>query len=122
MPMDNTNLTTTLGPGLNETVLVNANVDLWTSNAGYNQDVAIFVSVASAGATLVAWKESGGFGGTFSPNAAFVQAEYTMTSGHTYVFTVQWKANHLATGATIWAGAGPINTHYSSTRLSVLPG
>ena len=47
---------------------------------------------------LVAWKESGGFAGTFSPNAAFVQATFAMASGHTYVFSLWWKTNIAAPG------------------------
>jgi hypothetical protein len=104
-----------------EQVLVSGNSDLWTSNAGFNQDIAVFVSIDSAPPQLVAWKESGGYGGTFSPNAAFLQSAYTLSSGHTYVFSLWWKANKLATGATIWAGAGPIDGAFSPTRLTVVP-
>src|SRR5205807_8938970 len=56
--------------------IVSANVDLWTSKAGFNQDVGIKVSgglFPSAAGQPEGWKESGGFAGTFSPNAAFVQ-------------------------------------------------
>lgn len=114
-------MSTALNPGGAETVLVSVNSDLWTSTAGYNQDIGVFVSVDGGTATLLAWKESGGFGGTFSPNAAFLESEYTMATGHTYTFTVAWKANIRASGATIWAGAGPIGGMYSPTRLTVVP-
>lgn len=122
--MDATHLVSAgLTPGGAETVLVSVNSDLWTSTAGFNQDISVFVSVDGATATLLAWKESGGFGGTFSPNAAFLESEYSMTSGHTYTFTVEWKTNINASGGqTIWAGAGPIpGLGYSPTRLTVVP-
>ena len=70
---------------------------------------------------LLAWKESGGFGGTFSPNAAFGQTVFLMTAGHTYTFSLRWKTNHAASGAgaTILAGAGPISGIFSPTSLDV---
>jgi hypothetical protein len=66
--MDEANLSLSITPGSSESVLLSANADLWTWNAGYNQDIGITVN-----GTLAAWKESGGFAGTFSPNAAFVE-------------------------------------------------
>jgi hypothetical protein len=66
----------------------------------------------------VAWKESGGFAGTFSPNAAFVESVYAMSAGSTYVFKLKWKTNTSAAGATIFAGAGPIGGQYSPTSLT----
>src|SRR5207244_12418796 len=69
----------------------------------------IFVQEASATqypGNIVAWKESGGFAGTFSPNAAMVQTAFPMTAGTTYHRKLQWKANKNAPSATIWAGAG----------------
>jgi hypothetical protein len=111
-------------PGLNVSVtagstensIVGANADLWTANAGYNQDIGIFVSDNGGSDALLAWKESGGFAGTFSPNAAFVQAFYPMVSGHTYVFKVKWKTNKSAPGTTIYAAAGGAPV-FSPTRL-----
>ena len=72
---------------------------------------------------LAAWKESGGFAGTFSPNAAFVETVYPMSAGTTYTVQVVWKTNWAAIGATIAAGAGPIGSDFSPTRLTadVLP-
>jgi len=67
---------------------------------------------------LLAWKESGGFAGTFSPNAAFAQTEFHMTSGHTYVFTLVWKTNRSAPTSTIYAGAGGA-APFSPSRLIV---
>ncbi|MBV8528208.1 MAG: hypothetical protein JOZ75_07835 [Candidatus Dormibacteraeota bacterium] len=99
--------------------LVGANADLWTNTSGYNQDIGIFVSDNGGAAQLVAWKESGGFAGTFSPNAAFVHTGYVFVPGHTYVFTAKWKTNRSAPGATVYAGAGPIASQFSPTRLTL---
>ncbi len=115
--VDSANLSTTLSPGANATAVLGANADLFTGKAGYNQDLGIFVSDNGGPDSLVAWKESGGFAGTFSPNAAFVKATYGMTIGHTYVFKLKWKTNKNAAGATIYAGAG--NGPYSPTSLVV---
>jgi hypothetical protein len=117
---------TLIDPALNVTVttppdtlaIVGGNVDLWTADAGYNQDVGIFVSDNGGPDVLLAWKESGGFAGTYSPNAAMVQATYQMLNGHTYVFKLKWKTNQPATGRTIFAAAGS-GTPYSTTRLVV---
>ena len=117
-PMD-PGLSVTVNPGADTNSILGANADLWTANAGYNQDIGIFVSIDAAPDVLVAWKESGGFAGTYSPNAAFAQGTYQMTSGHTYVFKLKWKANINATGKTIFAGAGPISGQFSPTRLTV---
>jgi photosystem II stability/assembly factor-like uncharacterized protein len=116
-PIDATLTSGTLSPGANSTELLGANADLWTDTTGYNQDLGIFVSVDGGADTLVAWKESGGFGGTFSPNAAYVKAVYPMTTGHTYNFKLKWKTNKNAPGATIYAGAGPISGAWSPTSL-----
>jgi hypothetical protein len=99
------------------TAILGGNADLWTTTAGFNQDLGIAVN-----GTVVAWKESGGFAGTFSPNAAYVLGSYHMTSGATYTLRLQWKANKDATGARIAAGAGPIpagSSMYSPTRLTL---
>src|SRR5439155_9843588 len=104
-------------PTTNSTAVLGANVDLWTANAGVNQDIGIFVSDNGGADTLVAWKESGGFAGTLSPNAAFVKATYPMTMGHTYLFKLKWKSNINAPGKTIYAGAGPIGAQFSPTSL-----
>jgi hypothetical protein len=115
MDMDSTNLSLTVTPAANSTAVIGGNSDLWTSNAGYNQDFAITIN-----GVVVAWKESGGFAGTFSPNAAFVQTVQALNAGTTYTIKLQWKTNKSAAGATIWAGAGPISGHYSPTSLIVL--
>jgi hypothetical protein len=44
-----------------------------------------------------------------------------MSSGHTYVFSLEWKANIPTSGATIEAGAGGGPTVFSPTRLTVVP-
>jgi hypothetical protein len=101
--------------------VVSANADVWTATAGYNQDLAIFVTDNNGPRQLLVWKESGGFGGTFSPNAAFAETVFSMTGGHTYVFSLWWKTNRATnnSGATIYLGAGPINGAYSPTRLLI---
>jgi len=114
--IDATSLSTTIGSSTSATAVLGANADLWTANAGYNQDLGIFVSDNGGPDSLVAWKESGGFAGTFSPNAAFVKATYAMSAGHTYVFTLKWKTNQNAAGATIFAAAGN-GPAYSQTSL-----
>jgi plastocyanin len=114
--IDATNLKTTLNPGANSTAVLGANADLWTANVGFNQDIGIFVNDNNTGDQLVAWKESGGFAGTFSPNAAAVKATFPMTGGHQYVFKLKWKTNKNASGATIADGAGSSPT-FSPTSL-----
>jgi hypothetical protein len=121
--IDGTNLATRLpSASTGSTAVLSANVDLWTANAGYNQDIAIFVSVNSGVDQLVAWKESGGSAGTYSPNAAFVQAVYAVNPATTYDFKLKWKAHHSAPGATIFAAAGPwpAGGAFSPTRLTAV--
>ena len=110
--MDAANLAFSITPSVNSQAFLGANADLWTAAAGYNQDLAISVNN-----TVVAWKESGGFAGTFSPNAAFVQTVYPMTAGVTYSVRLQWKTNKPAPGVSIFAGASPA-APYSPTRLT----
>ena len=111
----------TVTPATSTLALVSGNADLWTANAGYNQDFAIFVTDNGGLPQLVSWKESGGFGGAFSPNAAFAEGVFLMIAGHTYVYSLSWKTNHNACcgGATIFAGAGPIGGAFSPSRLLV---
>src|SRR5439155_3185699 len=120
----NLSLPAFMAPAGGGTAVLSANADLWTARAGYNQDIGISVVDVNAlpctgGCQPVAWKESGGFAGTFSPNAAFVQTAYAMTAGHTYQIKMQWKTNKPDSG-TIVAGAGPIAGQYSPTRLTML--
>jgi hypothetical protein len=113
-------LNVTITPGANTNAIIGANADLWTANAGYNQDIGIFVSETGGRDVLLAWKESGGSAGTFSPNAAFVQTTYPMARGHTYVFKLKGKTNSNGQGTTIYAGAGPLaGGQFSPTRLTV---
>jgi hypothetical protein len=109
------------------TVVLTANADLWTADAGYNQDLAIveykFNDTPIDPPLVLAWKESGGYAGTNSPNAAYVQAVVQVLPGITD-FDLRWKANRAADQATIWAGAGPYPPdgdwlHYSPTSLLV---
>jgi hypothetical protein len=99
--------------------IVGANADLWTANAGFNQDIGIFVSVDGGADQLISWKESGGFAGTFSPNAAFAEVTYSLNATSTHVFKLKWKTNKNTPGATIFVGAGPIGTNFSPTTLTV---
>jgi hypothetical protein len=123
--MDADLLADTFTPTTTGTAVLSANADLWTFNAGFNQDLGIcLVPGSNAPATcptgdLLAWKESGGFAGTFSPNAAYVQATAPVTSGTTYTAFIAWKANKaMPSGDTIAAGAGSSPT-FSPTRLTV---
>jgi len=122
-PLDATNLVTTVAPSVDSTAILGGNVDLFTNSPGYNQDLGLFVSDNGGAEQLLAWKESGGFAGIYSPNAAYVQAVYGMSAGHTYVFGLKWKTNNPEPGGVIifaGAGAGP----YSPSRLTaeVSPG
>jgi hypothetical protein len=108
-------------PTVSSVAIISANADLWTANSGYNQDLGIWLSSTLNPPSIVAWKESGGSAGTFSPNAAAVQTILPVTAGVTYSVKLQWKANHSALGANIYAGAGPLaNGQFSPTRLSVI--
>jgi len=117
-------LSLTISPATDSTVILTGNADLWTENAGINQDIGIYVAesdVAKYPGHIVAWKESGGFAGTFSPNAAAVQTAYQMLAGTTYHVKLQWKTNKPAGGTTIVFGAGPWpsgSATYSPTRLT----
>src|ERR1700694_953468 len=86
--MDGTNLKLTITPNFNCVAILTANSDLWTAVAGLNQDIGISVNGAIAG-----WKESGGFAGTFSPNAAFLQTIVQMNLSTLYTIKIQWKTN-----------------------------
>jgi outer membrane protein assembly factor BamB len=97
---------------------ISGNSDLWTSNLGFNQDIGINLSGGTYSG-IVAWKESGGRAGTFSPNAAFAQPALPVVGGQPYTAKLQWKANK-AGSSTIYAGAGPIGGNYSPTTLSVV--
>jgi hypothetical protein len=111
--VDGTKLVTTIpASSAQTTVLLTGNADLWTEQAGLNQDLAIFVD-----GVLAAWKESGGFAGTFSPNAAFVQTVTTLTPGVPHTIELRWKTN-VPTSGGIRAGAG-IGPAFSQTSLTV---
>lgn len=113
------NLRVTQVPAVSGSSIVSANLDLWTARAGYNQDVGIFVATDGGPDLQLGWKESGGYAGTFSPNAAFVETVLPVLAGHTYVFTLKWKPNRPAPEQTIYAGAGAAGTRFSPTRLTV---
>lgn len=118
--LDPVNLSTTYTAPASGRLLLDANVDLWTATAGVNQDVGVMVAGGGFGpgsGTLVGWKESGGFAGTFSPNAAAINTSIGVQAGVTYTVKLVWKAN-VASGGTIFAGAGPIGGGFSPTRLT----
>jgi hypothetical protein len=124
-PMDASLLADTFRPATTGTALFSANADLWTENAGFNQDIGIclvagaLVPTSCPSGDLLAWKESGGFAGTYSPNAAYVQATATVTAGTTETAFVVWKTNKLMpAGDTIAAGAGG-GPSFSPVRLTV---
>ena len=120
--IDATNLSLSVTPATTCLATVSGNADLWTANTGFNQDIGITVSGGAYPSTAgqpEAWKESGGFAGTFSPNAAYVQTVLQLAGGTTYTFSLQWKTNKNAAGATIYAGAGPIGGKFSPTSLTV---
>jgi hypothetical protein len=102
----------TLTPSSDGEALLSGSADLWTQSDGYNQDLAIFVN-----GSLVAWKESGGFAGTYSPGPAHVRATIPVTRGIAYHVALGWKTNRAAPGVSVYAGAGPIGTNYSPTSL-----
>jgi hypothetical protein len=121
--MDAANLTISFTPPANSWAILGGNADLWTSSTGYNQDIGIAVvggtapAYPTAAGQPEAWKESGGFAGTFSPNAAYVQSAIRVQKGISYTARLVWKANHPDAGS-IWAGAGPISTRYSPTCIN----
>jgi outer membrane protein assembly factor BamB len=121
--VDGTNLSLSFTPPTGSWLaFISGNADLWTANAGYNQDLG--VSLSGPGYPTVAgqpegWKESGGGAGTFSPNAAFVQTPLVVAGGTAYSAKLQWKANKSDPGS-IYAGAGPIGVKFSPTSLNVV--
>jgi hypothetical protein len=120
-PVDAANLRLSLTPTTNCVAVLSANADLWTASAGYNQDMGVAVTPSdgiSFPSNVIAWKESGGFNGTYSPNAAFVETVVPLNGGQTYAVTLEWKTNRAAAGTTIYAGAGPSGGPFSPTRLT----
>jgi len=119
--MDASKLNVSFTPTVDSFAIVSGNADLWTSNAGYNQDVGIAMTggiYPTAVGRPEAWKESGGFAGTFSPNAAYVQRAIPVKAATAYTARLQWKANKADAGS-IFVGAGPIGNAFSPTRLTV---
>ncbi len=118
--MDASNLKLAITPHYNCQAILSGSADLWTANAGFNQDIGIAVAGGVYPTTAgqpEGWKESGGFAGTFSPNAAHIETIVPLAAGIAYTMTLVWKTNHSGT-STIAAGAGPIAAKYSPTRLS----
>jgi hypothetical protein len=123
--VDPTKLTMPYVPTKDCTAIITGNVDLWTANAGFNQDIGISVVDTTFPTTAgqpEGWKESGGFAGTFSPNAAYLQIVVSLKANTPYSIQLLWKTNIAAPAtATIYAGAGPIGGAYSPTRLTLQP-
>src|SRR6266849_7276343 len=98
--IDPANLSITVHAPANASVILMGNADLWTANRGYNQDLGIAVSGGVApnihyptvAGQPEAWKESGGFAGTFSPNAAFVEAVIDVSANQDYTVKLQWRS------------------------------
>jgi hypothetical protein len=120
--IDSTGLALTLTPQFNAQAVISVNIDLWTAKPGLNQDFGVYIEGGAYGGTgagkIVAWKESGGFAGTFSPNAAFLETTQALIAGVAYTLKVQWKTNKAAGGGVIYAGAGGAGA-YSPTRRGV---
>src|SRR4029077_3239940 len=100
--LDPVNLSIALTPTVDSWAIITGNADLWTATSGINPDLAVNVDSA-----VVGWKESGGYAGTFSPNAATVQTTVQLTGGTTHVVKLQWKKKQATPGASIFTGAGP---------------
>jgi hypothetical protein len=116
--VDATALSLTITPTANSVAELTGNADLWTANAGYNQDLGIQVTPSGGSAVLAAWKESGGFAGTFSPKAAMVQTLYSLTADTTYTITLEWKTNTpMPAGDSIYMAAGSASTAFSPSSL-----
>jgi len=119
--VDATNLSVTFTPAANSFAVISGNADLWTSSVGFNQDLGLAVTGGVYPTTTgqpESWKESGG-GAVFSPNAAMVQRVIPVLAATAYTAKLQWKASRSDPG-TIYAGAGPIASNYSPTRISVM--
>lgn len=128
--VDATNISLTITPLFNCQAILSANADLWTTIPGFNQDIGVAISggtYPTVAGQPEAWKESGGFAGTFSPNAAFLETTKRLLAGTTYTIKLVWKSNRTmpASGpqgapSLIVAGAGPIpagSSTFSPTRL-----
>lgn len=118
--MDATNLKLTINPKYNCQAILTGSADLWTATAGFNQDIGIFITGGAYPTVALqpeAWKESGGFAGTFSPNAAHVDTVVPLAAGTAYTIELVWKTNKAGT-SLIAAGAGPIGGKFSPTRLT----
>jgi hypothetical protein len=117
--MDPSNLSITFTPTVASYAILSANSSLWTSTSGYNQDLGIAVNggiYPTAAGQPEAWKESGG-PTTYAPDAAFVQTVIPVAASTLYTAKLQWKANQ-PDPYTILAGAGPIGSKFSPTRIT----
>jgi hypothetical protein len=115
--VDATNMKLNITPTQDSLAILSGNADLWTSTAGLNQDLGISVSTNGGADQLIAWKESGGFAGTYSPNAALVQTVYHLSAATNYTIKLRWKTNKPSGSGMIHIGAGPIAGQFSPTSL-----
>lgn len=104
-------LTLHITPVTDSTAILSGNADLFSSSAGYSQDLGINVN-----GQTVAWKESASPLPN-GPNDTFVHAAIPLKKGVSYTVKLQWKASRPDPG-TIWAGAGPLGGKYSPTWLT----
>jgi len=113
-------LSLSVTPSFNVRAVISANIDLWTTKVGLNQDIGIFISGGAYGAGYVVyWKESGGFA-TYAPNAAHAETVQPLAKNVTYTIKLQWKGNaSFSSPSLILAGAGPLNGAFSPTRLTM---
>lgn len=116
-PLDTTQLSLTIAATQNETAVITGNAALFANSSGSNEDLAITVAQGSGGAAVAAWTESPSATG-FNPNAAGVQASWSLAAGMTYTVRLAWKASaSMPSGQTFYDGAGGPTTH-SPTTLS----
>src|SRR5256712_7661365 len=69
--LDASKLAVSFTPTANSWAVLSGNADLWTANAGYNQDLGVSVTggpYPSSGGQPEAWREPAGLAGPYSPN------------------------------------------------------
>ena len=77
------------------------------------------VTPADGSPYAATWKESGGFAGTFSPNAASVQAVIPLSDATSYSLTLVWKTNKAMPSSDHIAVAAGSTGAFSPTTLTV---
>src|SRR5438270_290698 len=121
--MDGANLSLGFTPAADGFAEFGVNSDLWTEKSGFNQDIGVTVlggttpKYPTSAGQPEGWKESGGFAGTRSPNAAFVNLVIPVAGSTSYTIKLVWKANK-PDSAGIFAAAGP-RAPFSPTGLTI---